>query len=101
MQPALGDPPSAGGLDRMTHRGPFQPLPFCHSVMMHVAEVVVCFCDSRFDQSADEKCVCVHAKVHSVDSHQPSCGQSRLRSSFWEPQFKRDIKVMHLFERLF
>ena len=29
VQPAVGDPGSARGLDQMTHRGPFQPLPFC------------------------------------------------------------------------
>jgi len=32
VQPALGDPASAGGLDWVTHRGPFQPQPFCDSV---------------------------------------------------------------------
>ena len=32
MQPALGDPASAGVLDQMTHRGPFQPRPFWDSV---------------------------------------------------------------------
>jgi len=26
VQPAVGDPASAGGLDWVTHRGPFQPL---------------------------------------------------------------------------
>ena len=29
VQPAVGDPVLAGGLDQMTHRGPFQPRPFC------------------------------------------------------------------------
>ena len=29
VQPAVGDPASAGGLEWMTHRGPFQPLLFC------------------------------------------------------------------------
>ena len=33
MQPAVGDPASAGGLDWVTHRGPFQPLLFCDSVI--------------------------------------------------------------------
>ena len=32
VQPALGDPALAGGLDWVTHRGPFQPRPFCDSV---------------------------------------------------------------------
>ena len=32
LQPAVGDPASAGGLDWVTHRGPFQPPPFCDSV---------------------------------------------------------------------
>jgi len=33
VQPAVGDPASAGGLDYVTHRGPFQSLPFCDSVI--------------------------------------------------------------------
>ena len=32
LQPTVGDPASAGGLGWVTHRGPFQPLPFCDSV---------------------------------------------------------------------
>ena len=32
VQPAVGDPASAGGVDWVTHRGPFQPRPFCDSV---------------------------------------------------------------------
>jgi len=31
LQSAVGDPASAGGLDWVTHRGPFQPRPFCDS----------------------------------------------------------------------
>ena len=34
LQPAVGDPASAGGLDEMTHRGPFQPRPFSGSVLL-------------------------------------------------------------------
>ena len=34
VQPALGDPASAGGVDWVTHRGPFQPLLFCDSVIL-------------------------------------------------------------------
>ena len=33
VQPALGDPASAGGLDWVTHRGPFWPRPLCDSVI--------------------------------------------------------------------
>ena len=32
VQPAVGDPAWAGGLDWVTHRGPFQPLLFCDSM---------------------------------------------------------------------
>ena len=31
LHPTVGDPASAGGLDWVTHRGPFQPRPFCDS----------------------------------------------------------------------
>ena len=34
VEPAVGDPASTGGLEDMTHRGPFQPLPFCDSVIL-------------------------------------------------------------------
>jgi len=33
VQPAVGDPASAGGLDLMIHRGPFQPLTFCDNTL--------------------------------------------------------------------
>ena len=33
MQPGLGDPASAAGLDWVTHRGPFQLQTFCDSVI--------------------------------------------------------------------
>jgi len=32
VQPTVGDPASAGGLDWVTHRGPFQARTFCDSV---------------------------------------------------------------------
>jgi len=34
VQPAVGDPALAGGLDQMIHRGPFQPPPCCDSVIL-------------------------------------------------------------------
>jgi len=36
LQPTVGDPASAGGLDWVTHRGPFQPRTFCDSVILGV-----------------------------------------------------------------
>ena len=33
VQPAVGDPALAGGLDWVTHRGPFQPPTLCDSVI--------------------------------------------------------------------
>ena len=34
VQPTVGDPALAGGLDQMTHRGPFQPRTFCDCVIL-------------------------------------------------------------------
>ena len=34
LQPTVGDPALAGGLDWVIHRGPFQPRPFCDSVIL-------------------------------------------------------------------
>ena len=34
LEPTVGDPALAEGLDWVTHRGPFQPLPFCDSVIL-------------------------------------------------------------------
>jgi len=36
VQPAWGDSASAGGLDWVTHRGPFQTLPCCDSVILSI-----------------------------------------------------------------
>jgi len=36
VQPAVGDPALAEGLDWMTHRGPFQPLTFFDSFLSQV-----------------------------------------------------------------
>jgi len=44
VQPAVGDPASAGGLEWVTHRGPFQPQTFCGSVIMELISLVLgCF----------------------------------------------------------
>jgi len=34
VRPTVGDPASAGGLDKLTHRGPLQPLPCWDSVIL-------------------------------------------------------------------
>jgi len=41
VQPVLGDPALAWGLDYMIHRGSFQPLLFCDSVIQHFIFVSV------------------------------------------------------------
>ena len=38
VQPALGDSALAGELDQMIPRGPFQPLPFCDSVISQLSQ---------------------------------------------------------------
>jgi len=47
LQPALGDPASAGGLDWVTHRGPFQPPPFCDSVKEGAQQERAKTCEQR------------------------------------------------------
>jgi len=46
VQPTLGNPASAGELDKMTHRGPFQPLPFWDSVKAGCRNTMCCFKNS-------------------------------------------------------
>ena len=40
VRPAVGDPASARGLDKMTHWGPFQPQPFCDSVILWFSIII-------------------------------------------------------------
>jgi len=39
VQPGLGDPALEGGLDQLIPRGPFQPLPFCDSMILTLFKV--------------------------------------------------------------
>jgi len=48
VQPAVGDPASAGGLDQMIPRGPFQPLPCCDSVILYGSTV-------RLDEGSEKR----------------------------------------------
>jgi len=44
VEPAVGDPASAGGLGWVTHRGPFQPPTFCDSVNpTKISTMPLCF----------------------------------------------------------
>jgi len=53
VQPAVGDPASAGGLDWVTHRGPFQPRTFCDSVRVKIGGF--CFRHSKLLTSTASK----------------------------------------------
>jgi len=45
LRPAVGDPASAGGLDWVTHRGPFRPLTSC-VILCDSVYILYCLCDA-------------------------------------------------------
>ena len=72
VQPALGDPAWAGGLGWVTHRGPFQPLLFCDSVIRQIKNCILCDLLFSLKSAYTEKCVCLLSRGEG----KVSCGRT-------------------------
>jgi len=53
VQPALGNRALAGGLDQMIHRGAFQPLPFCDSVIFYSCKLHAGACPDKGNKAGE------------------------------------------------